>query len=99
MLSSVDFACVLYLENVVIFYYNQKISKDVKLFSFFKKRKNVSVENETEVDFIEVSAEVMDAAFDRSPGRDCAACGFPGSHHTDKHNEFALAALFRINLI
>jgi len=69
------------------------------MFNFFKNRKNASLnEFETEnsvEEFIEVSADLMDAAFDRSAGRDCTVCGFHGSHHTDNHNEFAQAAIDR----
>lgn len=40
---------------------------------------------------IEVSVEDMDKHFDRSAGRYCEHCGIHGSHHTDRHNEFAIA--------
>lgn len=39
--------------------------------------------------FINVSVADMDKHYDRSAGRWCDACGIHGSHHTDKHNEFA----------
>lgn len=39
--------------------------------------------------FKKVSLEAMDKKFDRSAGRWCDACKIHGSHHTDKHNEFA----------
>lgn len=40
---------------------------------------------------IEVSMEEMDKHFDRSAGRYCVHCGIHGSHHTDRHNDFAIA--------
>lgn len=39
--------------------------------------------------FINVSVTDMDKHYDRSAGRWCDACGIHGSHHTDKHSEFA----------
>lgn len=40
-----------------------------------------------------VSPEVMDAAFSRAAGRYCEHCDRNGSHHSDRHNDFAAAAL------
>lgn len=42
---------------------------------------------------VNVSVEVMDKHFDRSAGRYCEHCGIHGSHHTDKHNDFAMVAM------
>lgn len=43
---------------------------------------------------IEVSLEAMNAAFpDRAAGRWCDHCQQNGAHHTDRHNDFATAAL------
>ena len=39
-----------------------------------------------------VSMEQMDSLFDRSAGRWCDVCDAHGSHHTEKHNEFAAVA-------
>lgn len=38
---------------------------------------------------IHVDTEVMKNAYDRSPGRWCDHCAMNGSHHTDRHNDFA----------
>lgn len=46
-----------------------------------------------------VPMELMDKVFDRSAGRFCGVCHTHGSHHTDKHNEFARAALASLNLV
>lgn len=40
-----------------------------------------------------VSQEVMIVAYNRSAGRWCEECKMHGSHHTDRHDEFAEGAL------
>lgn len=66
---------------------------------FAPSRKSVSsVVEVAPVGPVLVSREVMDAAFDRSAGRFCGVCDAHGSHHTDKHDEFARAALAKAGL-
>lgn len=45
-----------------------------------------------------VPMEAMDAVYDRSAGRFCEKCGVHGSHHTEKHNDFARAVLATLSL-
>lgn len=42
---------------------------------------------------LKVSPEVMDAVFSRAAGRYCEHCDRNGSHHSDRHNDFAAAAM------
>ena len=48
---------------------------------------------------LKVSPEVMDAVFSRAAGRYCEHCDRNGSHHSDRHNDFAAAALRNADLI
>lgn len=63
-----------------------------------KKKSTVNVDEvmenfEKNFEIIHVDSDAMKAAFDRSPGRFCEHCGFNGSHHSDKHNEFAMKVI------
>lgn len=48
---------------------------------------------------IDVPIEMMNAVYDRSAGRWCGACKQHGSHHTDRHDEFAQVAIDRAHSI
>lgn len=65
--------------------------------NIFRKKKPTVQVAVPEVAILQVSAEVMNAKFDRSAGRWCDHCKQNGSHHTDRHNEFANAALQTVN--
>lgn len=43
-----------------------------------------------------VPMALMDKFYDRSAGRFCAVCDVNGSHHTDRHDEFAQAVLAHV---
>lgn len=60
---------------------------------FFRRQKPAPVAPATEAPVVAVPVELMRMAYDRSAGRWCAHCGENGSHHTDRHNEFATYAL------
>lgn len=60
-----------------------------------------SVENDTDEmknspEIIEVSVEDFDNYFGRSAGRYCEHCGIHGSHHTDRHNDYAMLVKSKI---
>ena len=60
-----------------------------------------SVENDADElksspEIIEVSVEDFDNYFGRSAGRYCEHCGIHGSHHTDRHNDYALLVKSKI---
>lgn len=65
------------------------------LFGTRKKKAPVAVVTPVEPVVI-VPMELMDKMFDRSAGRFCEVCNVHGSHHTDKHNDFARAVLSSI---
>lgn len=67
----------------------------MNILNWFRKAdrsKSETTSTEPVEEILHVSNEVMNAAFDRSAGRWCDHCGQAGSHHTDRHNQFALAA-------
>ena len=47
-------------------------------------------------EIVEVSVEDFDNYFGRSAGRYCEHCGIHGSHHTDRHNDYALLVKSKI---
>lgn len=60
--------------------------------NIFRKKKPTIQVAAPEVVIVQVPLEVMNTSFERSAGRWCDHCEQNGSHHTDRHNEFAMAA-------
>lgn len=60
--------------------------------NLFRKKKPAPQVTVPEVPIVQVPLEVMNTSFDRSAGRWCDHCKQHGSHHTERHNEFTLAA-------
>lgn len=59
--------------------------------NLFRKKKPATQVTVPEVPIVQVPLEVMNTFFERSAGRWCDHCDQHGLHHTDRHNEFALA--------
>ena len=66
---------------------------------FGRKAKPVAETVDRTPVYVVVPMELMDKVFSRSAGRFCEGCNAFGSHHTDKHNEFARAALASLNVV
>lgn len=64
---------------------NDDVDSQVKPSPKFNSFVNINEE------VVQVSAEVMNKAYDKSAGRWCDHCDMNGSHHTDRHNAFAQA--------
>lgn len=62
---------------------------------FFKNLFNKQVSQPVGVTetVVRVLLAEMNARFDRLAGRWCVHCGQNGSHHSDRHNDFAQAVL------
>lgn len=67
-------------------------------------KKNVSApleveeeKNEVNDTIIPLTAEDFDKYFNRTAGRYCDHCGIHGSHHTDRHNDYASLVLSKLD--
>lgn len=71
----------------------------MKIFGRKTKPAVVAVTADRTPVYVVVPMELMDKVFSRAAGRFCEGCNAFGSHHTDKHNEFARAALASLNVV
>lgn len=64
----------------------------------FPKKGNVDADNSdtNNEEIVKIPLEKFDNYFSRSAGRYCAHCGIHGSHHTDRHNDYANLLLSKI---